>query len=261
MLKKLASKLGIKKKKYSEQKELSIATLQKLCSQRSPATVKFKGYTEQFMTMIIEVTGERILLDEFVPSKGNDAALSGNAFRFTSNDNGIAVTFKSQVIGDEIQHGNKVYHIAFPEDIGYLQRRDSYRIKLSAAVDRTIKCNYSGRELELKIKDVSSSGIAFICSEDDEDIFSVRDIIHGCELEISDDESIIFDFMVYRLKPLSKHINVSGRIIYKSNEQRAALTKYISKLDRELRRKDSQYKQNDLDIELLNSFDNNNAPK
>lgn len=43
----------------------------------------------------MDVNEEYIVLDEFTPPEGHKLATSGAPFRFTGNDNGVAVTFKS----------------------------------------------------------------------------------------------------------------------------------------------------------------------
>lgn len=252
MIKKI---LGIFKKE-DDSKKMSVISLSKLAEQRAPSTLKFKGDSNQFLTMIIKATSEELILDDLVPPPSKQYT-KGAWFRLTSNDNGVAVTFKSQITDSRIEDGHKVYIAEIPEEIEYLQRRDNYRIKLGSTFDTKVKCFFSNREMELRIKDISASGIAFICDKADEALFNIRDTIHGCELELDDGEIIFFDFMVYRIKPLPKSSNICGRIIYKDAEHKSQLTKYITKIDREIRRKETKHKHDDLDIELLDEYEKN----
>lgn len=241
-------------KKEDENKKMAMVTLTKLSQQRSQATIKFKGDTNQYITMVVRVTNDEVILDDLVPPPSKPYP-ENTLFRLTGNDNGVAVTFKSKLNGHSTENGSRVYIAELPSDVEYLQRRDSYRIKLGSSFDSSVKCYFANKEMELKIKDISASGIAFFCSKEDEELFSIRDTIHSCELELENNDVIFFDFMVYRIKSLPKSANVCGRIIYKDAEHRDLLTKYITKIDREIRRKESKHKQDDLDIEMLEEYE------
>lgn len=145
--------------------EFAIHILKQLQERHTPAIVNFKGDSQQYVTMILEVNERKkiVVLDEMTPKEGHKLAEAGEPFRVTSSDNGIAVVFKTAITKCGIEKGIHYYYVPLPEQVDYLQRREAFRIKISSANKRDVR--FKAREKVYKeayIFDISFTGLSIV---------------------------------------------------------------------------------------------------
>lgn len=138
------------------------AYLQRLMDKRSLLTIRLEGQQQLFSSAIIKIddTHSQIMLDELKPEQGNELLNQNAALNVNAQLEGVIIKFNSVV--DEIgsEDGIPFYTLPIPDSVEYHQRRQTVRIKLSAAHPLPVTFRLDdGQQFDGEIDDISIGGL------------------------------------------------------------------------------------------------------
>jgi len=131
--------------------------------QHASITVNFRGQSQHYASMILEVDRKQqvFYLDEFNPPSGHKRALAGEVFSVRASTSGLSIFFNHcQLISVIEEEEGAVYKLALPKVIRHDQKREAYRARVLASMRAPITLLSYEREDPLpgRLVDLSNGG-------------------------------------------------------------------------------------------------------
>ncbi len=124
--------------------------------------MRIDGIQGEFQTLLLEVdvSGQRLLLDEPFPLPLPLEAMSGRRVHVASNEGAASTRFDSLVLGKAMHKDVPLLALAMPASVSAAQRRNSYRLAVDerTPVEAMLRCAGAGT-LEARVLDLSVQGI------------------------------------------------------------------------------------------------------
>ncbi len=215
-----------------------IEQLLKDIEQASPlCTIIFENTAKKFSSSILDVQIEnnQIILDELLPSHGNNLMMNSNKLKLSTIYKGIHLAFKLESIQIGSSRGMAYYKTAIPERIYYPQRRSSPRIQITSlnipfsAISQRTQTSIGGL-----IFDLSRSGVG-ITSPNNIARFQRGDLLKNCNITL-DEQSISFDLIVRFVKTSnqgSRKTLVGGYFENIQSKSRNKIERFVAAIERE----------------------------
>lgn len=140
-----------------------IGLLRRLRDQRVLLSVRVPGHSGLFNSLLLEVDPDRslILLDELNPRQGHELVCQTGQLRVHCQCQGVELSFDCDVEVHPARSGISFYRAALPEAIDYLQRRSSFRVRVSVdlAVPVRLPLDKTTTAVEAELYDLSLGGL------------------------------------------------------------------------------------------------------
>jgi len=176
--------------KSVNEKAVSGRILKNLLDRHSPIMISFPDSPEQYLSRVIDVDfqGSRLILNEFSPKEGHAKAISGATFYASASDQGVGVSFKTNVLEEGTENGIAFYKVAFPTSLEYKRRREGFRIKILPGTSSSVQITFANAEnLSADLVDLSFSGLRFSIEGQSPFELNLGDNISLCQFEILKD--------------------------------------------------------------------------
>lgn len=152
--------------KYLIKKKKAIAqTLGLLAQKKCLVTGHFAEDKNPLLTLILDVLKDKnlVILDYGPNESTNKKILGAGHVKFASSYEGVKASFSTKKIVKAKYQGQPVFALPIPETVLWLQRRESYRVKVPRS--EPLKCQIStdGEEaVDYAVLDVSVGGIGIV---------------------------------------------------------------------------------------------------
>lgn len=138
--------------------------LKRLFTQRVLLTLKLFERSEEFTSMVIGLDPEqnRFMIDALQPDLGNNLLSQSGKVVIRVHFEGIDLSFEAKLIETKLENTIPFHVLAIPSTMGYLQRREAIRIKLSAANPCPVELRSEDKKIPAirgLIRDLSAGGL------------------------------------------------------------------------------------------------------
>ena len=165
-----------------------IEKLRMLQKGRRIITAYFDEGRQSLMTAIIDLLPEKnlLILDYGPNDEINKQLLTSPKVIFKANLNGVTAQFSTRGLQNATYQKQSVFACSIPEQILWIQRRDTYRVRTQYNSSITVLLTFeSGRTKQYQVLDISAGGLSIEDSEMDEE-FALGKVFEACTLELGE---------------------------------------------------------------------------
>jgi len=153
---------------YTQQYETVTSTarismvLRPLMEKHAIITVTLPGSNHFFNTALlsIDIQDATITIDGLHPPKGHALLLKTGRLTLHTTYEGVEVSFTVNLKKSDSENNMAFYILDFPESIRYLQRRNAFRVPVSAAKEITVEIKTNDEKLfSGELSDISAGGM------------------------------------------------------------------------------------------------------
>ena len=212
--------------------------LKRFTKRYTPLTVQVPNHEEFYTSCILDIDGKYILLDELLPSTGNELLVTERALLLTGKIDGIVIQLFTTLQRVDDKDKMLTYYMNIPSLLEYQQRRQTYRasIPITRKLPVIIEDN-NGIMLKGELRNLSHGGAGMILLSDKTIMENQR--LYKCTIELPD------GMQIYCTAELRFSKNIASRDKQYIGVQFVALLpmqsrligRSISELERELIRK------------------------
>ena len=155
--------------KYLIKKKKAIAqTLGLLAKKKCLITASFAEEKNPLLTLVLDVLKDKnlVILDYGPNESINNKVVNARHVKFACSYEGVKASFSTKRIVKAKYQGQPVFAIQIPENLLWLQRRESYRVKIPRS--EPVKCQISldsQRTVAYPVLDISVGGIGILDAE------------------------------------------------------------------------------------------------
>ncbi len=224
-----------------------VGKLRTLARSRTLATVFFDHGSKSLITTIIEVLPDKDLL---VFDYGNDETINNRLIQTDSvviktQHDGVTCQFTTHSIKKAKFQGQAVFACVIPENIIWLQRRETYRARLP--MGSSASCTLTkqdGSVVTYKILDISTTGIAFHDEITDTE-FERGKKFNACQVKLEDHGTGVINLEVRNILPINKDNPKLGRrigclVLSITTDIDAMIQRFIHHIETQRRRVDEE---------------------
>ena len=137
--------------------------LKRFTKRYTPLTVQIPNHKEHYTSCILNIDGKYILLDELLPSTGNELLVTERALLVTGKIDGIVIQLFTTLKHVDDKDKMLTYYMKLPDLLEYQQRRQTYRasIPISRELPVIIE-NNNGILLKGELRNLSHGGAGMI---------------------------------------------------------------------------------------------------
>ncbi len=121
--------------------------------------IKFSSHPDA-----ITENGKELLVQPMTPAVGNDMLRTSSAVRIEYLYQRVPYHFECTWSGEESDRGSFIHRLALPEEIGFTQRRDVYRVDPPLSAPVSCRAGDSGQPA-MNVLDVSTGGFSVATSD------------------------------------------------------------------------------------------------
>lgn len=226
--------------RFAVTRKSSITRLLQLLERRKVLlNVQWPGEGQRYATALLGVYPEHgfIVLDELNPQVGHDKLLERGELTAIGRLDGVSVKLTTRLQEVRTKEGVAFYKLAFPQQIYYVQRRDSHRVSLVGTPTR-----FDGRwerssgttDVAGTVGDLSAEGVGLLL--DGEVPLQPGDAITLCRIHLPQDGGVTFDLEVRHANylPARQLTRVGARLLNVDVFSRHCIEAAIARMERDL---------------------------
>lgn len=213
--------------------------LRRVAEQRALLRVTVPGARGSYNSAILRLEPDQdlVVLDELNPRQGHDRLLEAGRLNASATIQGVETRFSAALeeVGDSA--GIAWYRIRFPTEVLYVQRRVSFRVKVSMTAPLTAVFDRPGcNSLRGRILDLSEGGMGV---EFDKGAGLRQGEILPCRMRLPDGQQFGCKLEVRHTSAVEDQgkLRIGGRFVELTPQRRKALARVVADLQRELIRK------------------------
>ena len=150
---------------YLKKRKAITQTLGLLARKKCLITAHFADGKNPLLTLILDILSDKnLLILDYGPNEAtNKKVLAAKNVKFASNYDGVKASFSAKKLVKAKYKGQPVFALPIPEALLWLQRRESYRIKVPRS--EPVRCQISLDEDEpvnYSVLDISVGGIGVV---------------------------------------------------------------------------------------------------
>ena len=208
-------------------------------SETSPSELRLAipGLNEMHPSSILQVhpQGKHIIIGRLNNKLVHEQLLRKRDIHVYYHVNGADISFTTRLLKTGINNGQDQYVIAFPDHIKYRQRRSSYRVHVSLALEVT--ASFKDREGQThvgQLRDISSGGMKVQFTKVRAAAFEQQPVMPNCTLRLPDDTDIQCTFKVRHLHENARKtgLTIGGSFVALEQHHKRTLDRFIASLER-----------------------------
>lgn len=190
-----------------------VQKLRLLAKSNCMVTATFNGGSHTINTTVIDVIRDMDLIAmDYGPSESlNTQLLAADRILFTAELDGIDVQFSANTITKAKYQGESVFAIPIPESLLWIQRRQSYRVRVPIGVPAHVEITLETGEVEkFTVLDISAGGLAF------QDLrYQIKDdpgnVLSHCKLVLPNQGSADVNLDIRNCFPINRNKREAGQ--------------------------------------------------
>ncbi len=215
--------------------------LRRLTQERLFVSVILPRRKERYNSTILDIEADgSLLLDELYPEEGQQLLQKGGALRvYARLDHQAALYFDSRVDAVDEEVGMRIYRLAAPSELHYLQRRSDYRVQVQQVEHIPVSLARRGGEiLDAVLYDLSSGGASVLMEEGSGELPEEGEVLEHCLLQPLEDESLKLRADVRRVGdgPEKQRAMIGLRFHIDETRDKQRLDRLVHRLERQLLR-------------------------
>ncbi|MDX2485938.1 MAG: flagellar brake protein [Gammaproteobacteria bacterium] len=212
--------------------------LKRFTKRYTPLTVQIPNPKEHYTSCIVGIDGKYILLDELLPSPGNELLVTERALLVTGKIDGIVIQLFTTLKRVDDKDKILTYYMKLPSLLEYQQRRQTYRasIPITRELPVIIENNH-GILLKGELRNLSHGGAGMILLADKTIMENGR--LYECTIELPDGMQIYCTAELCFTKNIASRNKqyIGVQFVELLPMQSRLIGRCISELERELIRK------------------------
>lgn len=226
--------------RFAVTRKTSIMRLLQLLERRKLLLdVQWPGETQRYATALLGIYPEQgfIVLDELNPRAGHHKLMARGELTAVGRLDGVSIKLTTRLQEMREKDGVAFYKLAFPQQIYYVQRRDSHRISLVGTPTRFEGQWARGGDATTvtgNVSDVSAEGVGLLL--DGELALHQGDTLTLCRVSLPQDGNVDFDLEVRHAVylPARKLTRVGARVRNIDPHSRHRVEAAIARMERDL---------------------------
>ena len=215
--------------------QIITSLLRRIVAQRALLRVTVPGARASYNSAILRVDPEQdlLILDELNPRRGHERLLEVGRLQASAQAQGIETRFSGALeeVGDS--SGIAYYRLRFPQEVLYLQRRASFRVRIAMTAPLAAVLERDGDMLRGRVIDLSEGGIGVE--------FTQHVIVHpgeivACRMRLPDGQQVRCKLEIRHVMAFQEQnkIRVGGRFVELDPQRRKMLSRLVAELQRTL---------------------------
>ncbi len=214
-----------------------------LLASRATLGIGIEEGQEVYLSRALEIVPEDgyLVLDELVPSEGNQRLRSGTRILVTARSRGTLLRFYTEVQEIASERGLAYYRLRWPRLIGLQQRRRHFRVfvPMSQSVPVLLATDDDVR-LQGELRDLSVSGFSARLPEQLPVRLVTGQVLPSCRLALPDHGQVIVPVELRYLeapRDQRRSARIGGRFLRLSTQTERQLEKMVRAIEREAQRR------------------------
>jgi len=232
--------------RFAVTRRSSITRLLQLIERRQVLlNVQWPGEQQRYATALLGIYPEHgfIVLDELNPRDGHDKLVERGELTAVGRLEGVSVKLTTRLLEMRSKDGVAFYKAAFPEQIYYLQRRESHRVSLvglptpfQGQLDRS----GDTQTVTGSVGDLSAEGVGLLLDGDVR--LQVGETLNRCRIRLPQSGNVSFDLEVRfaAYLPARQLTRIGARLLNVDKFSRHGIEATIARLERDLARRKRQ---------------------
>lgn len=228
---------------YTQQFELIesetriLSVLRPLLDKHTILTATLADSSRFFNTAFLKIDADKgeIVIDELHPSEGNRLFTQAGRLTLSCQLEGIDVNLTTELLQSGNENGVPFYVLKFPESIRYLQRRDAYRVPVSAAKSIAVQItDAKNTTYQGELQDISAGGLCIRFPQKKSPPAELSQQETQCTISLPDKRQISCTLIICHSNPHepSNTIHVGGRFERLDKIQSRAIERFVVELQR-----------------------------
>lgn len=216
--------------------------LTRLAVNKSPLAVVVNGTEGRYVSSLLEVRHDVMLLDELNPADGHALLLAAGSLRVVARLNGASLHFASKVIDSGEQGGISFYRIAVPDTVNYRQRRRSFRVPIDPNLHVPVMLADGECRVNCNLHDISPDGVSILLDASVCQRIEKLKLFPSCTIMLPEHHPIHCSFEVRNLRSGKgdEPCVVGGRFVVTNSRDRTSLARVVTSFERKSIRKRKQ---------------------
>lgn len=224
--------------KLADRKKI-IAILHQLKADHELLSVTVPGCKDKANTAILGTKAEKgqFYLDELNSRLAHEAFLKSRKARVDCRLQGMELSFVVHMLRANTASGIALYELAIPNTVMRLQRRDSFRLRLSPALIVPVTlARYEGETVRGEAMDLSAGGVGLFLHT--RNTPSRGQILHNLSISVPGSRPFKASVEVRfaRLEQVHHTLRVGGRFVNLDPGQERQIAQFLAEQQRKLRR-------------------------
>lgn len=228
---------------YTQQHETVTSTarismlLRPLMEKHAIITATLPDSNKFFNTAFLSVDSDNnsITIDGLHPSEGHSLFLKSRKLTLHTTYEGVDVSFSANLQKADSENGMAFYVIDFPESIRYLQRRNAFRVSVSAAKEIKVEITTADKKIfSGELSDISAGGMCVRFPKKKELALTEQSKITQCCIYLPSKQKIQCEFKVCHsvYSETSHSLHVGGSFEHIDKIQRRTIERFVIELQR-----------------------------
>ncbi|MCF6257313.1 MAG: flagellar brake protein [Gammaproteobacteria bacterium] len=183
----------------------------------------------------IDLQDSTITIDGLHPSEGHALFLKIGRLTLRTMYEGVEVSFTVNLKKSDSENNMAFYLIDFPQSIRYLQRRNAFRVPVSAAKEVTVEIKTNdGKSFTGELSDISAGGICVRFAKKRELDLSTHTEETQCCIYLPDKRKIhcIFKVRHSNYFEINNSLHIGGSFEHLDKIQRRTIERFVIELQR-----------------------------
>ena len=198
--------------------------------------------TDFFNTALLKLDPDNdvLAIDELHPEKGHDLIQKAGRITLHMQYEGMDVNFTINLKNIGNENGIAYYELEFPKSIRYLQRRNSYRVPVSAANEILVELTTKDKKsYQGELHDISTGGMCIRFPKKLEFPLELEGEELECGITFFSRQKMKCAFKVCHtwVNTSSNNLHIGGFFIQLDRIQHRAIEKFVAELQRKARQK------------------------
>lgn len=220
--------------------------LRRLHQAHTLLSVDIPQVSQRYNSTLLSVrpSSSSMLLDELTPRDGHAHLLQQRKLHVHGQLRGVDIDFTTQLLDADVKDDVAYYRVALPSRLNYAQRRAHYRASIGAGSLIRVTCTAtSGETLVGELTDIAVGGLG-VRVHLPEAVLACGDIIPRCVIRFAPHDEIA---SVIEVRSVSREVQsglwrIGGRFVDMERTTEARIARFVTALDRAMRKKDMQAK-------------------
>lgn len=217
--------------------------LDELRRERTLLTALLDSGKHAFSTAIVDIRHEdhALILDEFVPARGNRMMNEGGKLWVLGQLHGVKTAFQSDIRQSGTENGIVFHHIDIPAAVRHQQRRENFRAVVSMGLRTSVRLmTETQTPLSGQLRDLSIGGMSVILPLlEGTDALEPGTIVEDCEIELPGQGRLTVRAQIRHLRhnPAQKNTQLGLAFCDLPPQDQRQVQRTVTHLEREQRRK------------------------
>lgn len=179
--------------------------------------------------------GKYILIKKLNDYLAHSKLLNEKILNMYIHVNGADISFTSKFLKIYHNHDEEQYAVELPSAIKYHQRRASYRVHVSLAMDvKAQMIDQEGKTYTGLLRDISAGGMKVQFTRLDAKKFNSNDTFSTCTIQLPDNSDIQCSFRIRHMQENNKKngFSLGGNFVSLEQSDKRIIEKFIASLER-----------------------------